>query len=112
MNTTKMSKTGAIVLPKAVRDAHGFEPGVEFEVIDGGGVITLRPVETPAHAGTLADADTPVKKLTAQEFLDSIPKYKGPPIELTSEAIREAIDQEAIEDWERLERQWNEDKND
>jgi AbrB family looped-hinge helix DNA binding protein len=109
MNTTKMSKTGAIVLPKAVRDAHGFEPGVEFEVIDGGGVITLRPVETPAHAGTPADADTPVKKLTAQEFLDSIPKYKGPPI--TDEMINEAVSSEAVRRWDKVKRQWDEDKD-
>jgi AbrB family looped-hinge helix DNA binding protein len=101
MATAKMSKTGAVILPKAVRDAHGLEAGAEFEVIDGGSDIMLRPV------GTISDA--PEKKLTIEEFLAMRVQYDGPPI--TDEMIHEAIDQAAIEDWQRLERQWNGDKD-
>lgn len=56
-------------------------------------------------------AEPTERKLTIEEFLASIPRYKGPPVEITSELIREAIDKAAVEDWERLERQWNEDKD-
>ncbi|SMF71219.1 hypothetical protein SAMN02982989_3992 [Xaviernesmea oryzae] len=98
-------KDGAIVIPQSVRNAHGLVDGSEFEVIDGGEEIRLRLV------GQHQAADPSRRKLTVQEFLDGIPEYDGPPVDLSTEAIREAIDRAAIEDWERLERQWNEDKD-
>jgi len=32
METTKLSSKGQVVLPKSVRDQHGWAPGTEFEV--------------------------------------------------------------------------------
>ncbi|OJT98055.1 MAG: hypothetical protein BGN83_12955 [Rhizobium sp. 63-7] len=89
MSRTKMSKAGAVVLPKAVRDAHGFSEGTEFEVIDGGREITLRPVE--------AKAEPPKRTLTVEEFLAMRIPYSGP--NLTDEMIHKAIEEEAIRRW-------------
>jgi bifunctional DNA-binding transcriptional regulator/antitoxin component of YhaV-PrlF toxin-antitoxin module len=94
-----------VLLPQAVRDAHGWKPGAELEIIDGGRGVALEAVGTERK-------DALPKLMTAREFLDSLPKYEGPPVDLSPEAIRQAIDELAIEDWERLERQWNEDKDD
>jgi len=99
-------KDGAIVIPKSVRDAHGLQDGAEFEVIDGGRRIVLELMEPVLPAEEQ-------RKLTAEEFLAIVrkfPKYEGPPV--TDEMMHEAINQAAVADWERLERQWNEDKND
>jgi AbrB family looped-hinge helix DNA binding protein len=87
MARTRMSSKGQIVLPKAVRDAHGFGEGTEFEVIDGGKEIVLKPVEKAA-AG---------RKLTVEEFLAMRPVYHGPPI--TDEMIEQAILDEAARRW-------------
>jgi bifunctional DNA-binding transcriptional regulator/antitoxin component of YhaV-PrlF toxin-antitoxin module len=100
MARVKMSDAGTVELPKAMRDAHGFKAGAEFEVIDDGQRIFLELV-APLHP---TDED---HKLSVDEFLAfvrSFPKYEGPPI--TDEMMHEAINQAAIEDWERLERQW------
>ncbi|MDM9629639.1 AbrB/MazE/SpoVT family DNA-binding domain-containing protein [Rhizobium sp. S152] len=100
MARVKMSDAGTVELPKAVRDAHGFKAGVEFEVTDDGQRIFLDVVPT------LRPTDEE-RKLTIDEFLAfvrSFPKYEGPPV--TDEMMHEAINQAAIEDWERLERQW------
>ncbi len=46
MGTTKLSSKGQVILPKAVRDARGWEPGTQFaveEVADGVLLRTLRP---------------------------------------------------------------------
>ena len=43
MDTTKLSAKGQIVLPKRVRDAHGWAPGVEFVVEDTAAGVLLRP---------------------------------------------------------------------
>lgn len=39
----KMSSKGQLVVPKAVRDAHGWEEGMEFEFVDRGQEVTIRP---------------------------------------------------------------------
>ncbi|WFR97203.1 AbrB/MazE/SpoVT family DNA-binding domain-containing protein [Rhizobium tumorigenes] len=102
MATAIMSKTGAVILPKEVRDAHGLEPGAEFEIIDGGGEITLRLVDrTP---------ETSTHRVKVADFLAQRVHYNGPP--LTEDLSRQAIDKVAIDDWKRLERQWNGDKGD
>ena len=87
MARTRMSSKGQIVLPKAVRDAHGFREGTEFEVIDGGKEIVLKPVETTEVR----------RKLTVKEFLAMRPVYDGPPI--TEEMIEQAILDEAARRW-------------
>ncbi|WFU10978.1 AbrB/MazE/SpoVT family DNA-binding domain-containing protein [Rhizobium sp. CB3090] len=99
-----MSDNGRVTftLPKSVRDAHGYEAGTEFEVIEHDNVITLEPVkQEPKPAG---------KKLTIDEFLSVIPRYSGPPI--TDEMIDETILSEAKHRWDKVNRQWDEDKND
>jgi AbrB family looped-hinge helix DNA binding protein len=90
MATAKMSKTGAVILPKAVREAHGLEPGAEFEVIDGGRDITLRRVASKA--------EQPKRALTVEEFLAMRPVYNGPP--LTDEMIEDAVLEEAKRRWD------------
>jgi bifunctional DNA-binding transcriptional regulator/antitoxin component of YhaV-PrlF toxin-antitoxin module len=85
-----MSETGAITLPQAVRDAHGFAEGAEFEVIDGDREIMLRVIE--------AAPERPKKKLTLDEFVEMIPRYEGPPI--TDAMIEEAVLKEAKRRWD------------
>jgi len=104
MTRAKMSDNGRITftLPKSVRDAHGFEAGTEFEVTEHDNVITLEPVKQEPR---LAE-----KKLTIDEFLSLIPRYDGPPI--TDEMIDKAILSEAERRWDKVNRQWDEDKND
>jgi bifunctional DNA-binding transcriptional regulator/antitoxin component of YhaV-PrlF toxin-antitoxin module len=100
MARVTMSKAGMVELPKAVRDAHGFKEGVEFEVVDDGRRIFLEVVPQAQPA-------VGQQKLTSEEFLAVIkkfPRYEGPPV--TDEMMHEAINQAAIEDWARLERQW------
>jgi AbrB family looped-hinge helix DNA binding protein len=105
MARATMSKDGSVVIPKSVRDAHGLKDGTVFEVIDGEKTIVLTPVvmDVPARLspGTM----------TMAEFLASLPTYQGPPVDVSADAMRQAIDEAAIEDWQRLERQWHEDKN-
>lgn len=58
MQSTKLSAKGQIVLPKSVRDAHGWVPGVEFSVEDVPGGVLLRPRAgaKPGRIGYLAGA--------------------------------------------------------
>src|ERR1017187_7863843 len=44
METTKLSTKGQVILPKTVRDAHGWNPGTEFAVEEVPGGVTLRPL--------------------------------------------------------------------
>ena len=43
MAKTKLSNKGQIVIPKQVRTAHGWEPGLEFVIEDTGDRIKKRP---------------------------------------------------------------------
>jgi len=43
METTKLSSKGQIILPKAVRDHHRWEPGTEFVIEDTPEGVLLRP---------------------------------------------------------------------
>jgi AbrB family looped-hinge helix DNA binding protein len=45
METTRLSSKGQIILPKAVRDSHHWEPGTDFVVEDTGDGVLLRPVK-------------------------------------------------------------------
>jgi AbrB family looped-hinge helix DNA binding protein len=103
MTKVKMTERGTILLPKAVRDRRGFAVGTEFEIIDGGKDIVLKPVDTMAERGS-------ERKLTVDEFLAKRVPYDGPPV--TDEMMHEAINRAAVEDWARMERQWNDSKDD
>ena len=43
METTRLSSRGQVVIPKRVREAHSWETGQEFEVVNTGEGIMLRP---------------------------------------------------------------------
>ena len=43
METTRLSNKGQVVIPKQVRSAHGWKPGLEFIVEDTGDGIKLKP---------------------------------------------------------------------
>jgi AbrB family looped-hinge helix DNA binding protein len=45
MDTTKLSTKGQVILPKAVRDAYGWNPGTEFAVEEVPGGVALRPLK-------------------------------------------------------------------
>ncbi len=54
METTKLSAKGQVVLPKRVRDAHGWKPGVEFIVETTPAGVLLRP-KSGKRTGRIAD---------------------------------------------------------
>ena len=43
MLLTKMSSKGQVVIPRDIRTAHAWEPGLEFEVEDSPEGVLLRP---------------------------------------------------------------------
>ena len=49
MEKTRLSHKGQIVIPKQVRSAHGWEPGLEFAVEDMGDCIKLKPIKPYAE---------------------------------------------------------------
>ena len=58
----KMSSKGQVVIPKSVRDAHGWEDGMEFDIIDEGTSVTFQPVRR---------FDPRFPPITVEEFLNS-----------------------------------------
>lgn len=91
MARVRISENGSVPLPQAVRDAHGWKPGAELEIVDGGRGVVLQPVE--------AEQEVPArKKLTIEEFLAMRPRYEGPPI--TDEMIEQAVLEEAKRRWD------------
>ena len=44
MLTTRLSTKGQLILPKEVRDRHGWRPGTELEVEDLGESVVIRAV--------------------------------------------------------------------
>ncbi len=91
MARVRISENGSVPLPQAVRDAHGWKPGAELDIVDGRRGVVLQPVE--------AEQEVPAKKkLTIEEFLAMRPKYEGPPI--TDEMIEQAVLEEAKRRWD------------
>ena len=43
--TTRLSTKGQLILPKEIRERHGWEAGTEFSVEERGGAVLIRPVE-------------------------------------------------------------------
>lgn len=91
MARVRISENGSVPLPQAVRDAHGWKPGADLEIVDGGRGVVLQPVE--------AEQEVPAQKtLTIEEFLAMRPTYEGPPI--TDEMIEQAVLEEAKRRWD------------
>ena len=44
METTRLSTKGQVILPKAVREAHHWNPGTQFLVQEVAGGVLLRPL--------------------------------------------------------------------
>lgn len=64
METTKLSSKGQIVLPKSVRDQHGWAPGTEFDVESTSDGVRLR-------------AKSPFLRTELAQVFGSVP-YSGP----------------------------------
>jgi AbrB family looped-hinge helix DNA binding protein len=79
MAKTRISSKGQVVIPKDVRDRHGWKEGTELEVEDGTTSITLR-------------AAAPFPRTTIDQVAGCL-KYRGRP--LTLEEMDEAVAREA-----------------
>jgi AbrB family looped-hinge helix DNA binding protein len=86
---TRLSSKGQVIIPKAVRDRHGWQPGVELEVEDRGDAVVLR-------------LPSPFRRTTIEEVYGCL-KYDGPPI--TIEEMDQAVEREARRMWKEFERQ-------
>jgi AbrB family looped-hinge helix DNA binding protein len=64
MDITRLSEKGQIVIPKRVRTAHGWEPGLEFVVEETDDGVKLKPIK-------------PFKTTKIDDVLGCL-KYKGP----------------------------------
>jgi AbrB family looped-hinge helix DNA binding protein len=89
MARTRLSSKGQVIIPKAVRDRHGWRPGAELEVEDRGDAVVLRLAR-------------PFGPTTFEEVRGCL-KYEGPPV--TIEEMHEATDREARRMWQEFERQ-------
>lgn len=89
---TKMSSRGQVILPKRLRDAHGWTAGTEFEVIDGASGVELKPL-LPPDGPRVGKPD----RVSMEQFLQMIPRRSPEPI--TDEMIDEAIGAEARRQW-------------
>jgi AbrB family looped-hinge helix DNA binding protein len=79
-----MSSEGQIVVPKEIRDAHGWSAGTQLELVDDGTKVEVRQAQS---------ADPRFPSISVEEFLAKRPKLSGPPI--TDQDIREAVLEEA-----------------
>jgi AbrB family looped-hinge helix DNA binding protein len=78
--TTRLSTKGQLVIPKEIRERHGWEPGVELEIADLGDHIEVR----------LAAEDFPE---TTLDELIGCTGYEGPAhtVEEMNAAIAEGV---------------------
>jgi AbrB family looped-hinge helix DNA binding protein len=63
--TSRLSTKGQLVIPKQIRDRHGWRPGLELEIEDRESYVVVRP------AGALAE--------TSLDDLIGCTGYVGPP---------------------------------
>lgn len=52
---TKLSTKGQLIIPKEIRDRHGWSPGTEIEIEDRSDAVVLRPVEDLTYPETTFD---------------------------------------------------------
>jgi AbrB family looped-hinge helix DNA binding protein len=90
MPRTRLSSKGQLVIPKDVRDRHGWVAGTEIEIADKGHVVELRPVKRLFPPTTF-------------EQVRGCLKYDGPPVSI--EDMHAGIGEAAIEMWDEFERQ-------
>ena len=85
MEKTKLSSKGQVIIPKAVRDAHGWKEGTEFTVeeIKGGLLLKATPFFPP----------------TTIEQVAGCLKYAGPAKSLKE--MDEAIGRDIRRQWKR-----------
>lgn len=89
MAKTRLSSKGQVIIPKAVRERQGWQPGTELEVEDQGDVVVLRRA--------------PLFPRTTFEEVRGCLKYDGPP--LTVEQMDEGVAEGVRQMWEEFERQ-------
>ena len=65
---TRVSTKGQVILPKAVRDRHGWTAGTVLEIEDGPNGVTLKPAR--------------IFPLTRPEDARGILKYNGPSVSI------------------------------
>jgi len=83
MEVTRLSNTGQVIIPKALRDAHRWEAGQELIAIDLGDGILLKP-----------------KKPFSETKLEDVAgclKYQGKPKSI--DELEDAISQGVAEQW-------------
>ena len=90
MTRTRLSTKGQVIIPKPVRDRHGWGTGTELEVEDRGDVVVLRRVEPAFRPTTIAE-------------VRGCLKYDGPPVPI--EDFDKGIEEHIREMWEEFERQ-------
>lgn len=83
METTRLSSEGQVIIPKALRNIHGWEAGQELIVIDTGDGILLKPKK-------------PFPETTLQNVAGCL-KYQGKPKSLNE--MEDAICQGVAEQW-------------
>ena len=89
MARTRLSSKGQVIIPKAVRERQGWQPGTELEVEDQGDVVVLRRA--------------PLFPRTTFEEVRGCLKYDGPP--RTVEEMDQGIAEHIRQMWEEFERQ-------
>ncbi|TCT20255.1 AbrB/MazE/SpoVT family DNA-binding domain-containing protein [Thiobaca trueperi] len=83
METTKLSSKGQVIIPKAFRSTHHWEPGLELMVIDTGEGLLLKP-KAPFPPAELADV---------------FGMFSGKVAPKTDEEIRAALTRDIREQW-------------
>lgn len=89
----KMSSKGQVMVPKSVRDAHGWGEGTELEFVSAGEDIVLRPVrKRPSE----------FPPTTKEDLIAARIKYHGPPVSI--EDMDRAVLEEARRRWDEKNR--------
>ena len=90
MARMRLSSKGQLVIPKGVRERHGWRAGTELEVEDRGDAVVLRRAK-------------PLFPPTTIEQVRGRLKYEGPPVPI--EDFDKGVDQLIEEMWEEFEKQ-------
>lgn len=104
MARVRLSEAGDLHVPLELRESLGLAAGAEIELTTSEGRMIAVPV--------LKTEASERKTLTMAEFLEQIPPYEGPSIDLAATLMDEAILAEAKRRFEKVNRQWHDDNND